>query len=124
MPKFLESLAIIGLLVGLASAPSPARAQNSATWFLEKIDSGDAIALVVLKAYAHGLDVANADLEFNGLNPLYCAPRYLTITPEQNADIFRRFVNGEGAIIKDMPAGLVMLEALKATFPCEASQDR
>lgn len=124
MSKFSMNIALIGLIVSLACAPMPARAQDSATRALERIDSDDGISLILLSAFAHGLAVANADLEHDGLRPLFCAPRRLTITAEQYADILRRYVDGEGAAIKDMPAALVLLMALKATFPCEASHDR
>lgn len=117
-------LAIVAVITGLVAAPSPARAENSAKWFLDQIDGGNTVALVVLDGYANGMSWANTDLKLRGLPPLFCEPDRLAITAQQNADILRRYVDGAGAALAEDPAGLVLLYALKDTFPCDNSLDR
>lgn len=73
---------------------------------------------MVIHAYAEGISWANTDLARVGNKPIYCPPQKLAINAQQNVDIFKAFVKNE-SLVREYPAAMVMLMALKATFPCE-----
>ena len=98
---------------------TPAQAEADARTFLARIDSGDSLYLLTLNGYANGLSWANTYLDEVGQPKLYCAPTRLAITAEQNADILRRYV-ADVPEAATAPAGLALLLAYRATFPCPA----
>lgn len=106
----------------LALLATPARAEADARTFLERIDRGDEVFLHMLDGYASGLGWANGYLEHLGRPRLFCPPERLAITAQQNADILRRYVAAEPAAAT-APAGLALLYALRATFPCPVSTE-
>ncbi|MCZ8193798.1 MAG: hypothetical protein ACK5WW_01355 [Brevundimonas sp.] len=125
MRKLSGGLAVIAVFVGLAAAPAPAAAEQSADSFLAQFENGTEaeryIAKIQIQSIAAGLAWAIADMQDQGLPRLFCAPERMIITAEQHIDILRRFVDGELSIMKDLPLGLVLLFALKETFPCDAA---
>lgn len=105
----------------LALLPAPARAELDARTFLERIDRGDTVALLVLDGYANGFAWANTYLERHGQTKMFCAPERLAITAQQNADILRRHLIAEPALAT-APAAMALLFAYQATFPCPAAR--
>jgi hypothetical protein len=101
--------------------PSNANAEATAGEMLANIDARDArstIYTAFLTGTTNGLAWANTDLEDRGLTPLYCSPRKLAITLDQNIDILRQRVK-ESPELGTTPAGLAMLMALRMTFTCK-----
>ena len=96
---------------------TPALAEGSANTFLEAIDNQSNITLLILDGYTNGMDWMNTELGAIGQPLIYCAPTNLSITADQNADILRKHVQAN-KWIGESPAGLALLEAYKATFPC------
>jgi Rap1a immunity proteins len=60
----------------------------------------------------------NARLHLDGRPQLYCEPKMLALTSEQDISILRRYVK-EHPETKDKPAGVVMLLAMQDIFPCK-----
>lgn len=110
----------LAIAFSLGVASSPARAEPSAKEVLSLIDKGDQVALLILDAYSNGMDWANSELQSRNTPRLYCAPRNLAITANQTADILRQYLKSpDGSVTSHLPAGLILLRALQATFPCE-----
>lgn len=99
---------------------APVRAEASARTFLQRIDEGGTSGEMwaqILNAYANGIAWANTQIGENGQPKMFCQPANLAITAGQHVDILRRYIARDPAIA-DAPAGLAMLRALQATFPC------
>ena len=112
--NFFAMAAVSSLLV----CSTPAMAEGTANAFLEAIDSQSNITLQILNGYMNGMDWMNTELGSIGQPMIYCAPEKLAITADQNADILREYVR-ENKWIGEVPAGLALLQAYKATFPCD-----
>lgn len=118
MMAFRNGAAALGVFIA-AFLPTVAQAEPSAEEVISMIDKGDQMALLILDGYANGMEWANTELESRGDALLFCAPRKLAITAEQNADILRQYIKTPpGSRVADLPAGIVLLNALRATFPC------
>ena len=87
---------------------------------MERIDRGDTLSLLVLDGYANGFEWANTYIEEQGQPRMFCPPERLAITAQQNADILRRHV-ARVPQSATAPAGLALLFAYRATFPCPAA---
>lgn len=114
--RWARTLAASAAGASLFLLPAPARAEIDAKTFLERIAKGDILSLLVLDGYANGFGWANAYLEDKGQKKMFCAPD-LAITAEQNADILRRHLKAEPSLAT-APAGIALLRAYRATFPC------
>tara|TARA_R110000850_G_scaffold117196_4_gene233546 strand:+ start:908 stop:1243 length:336 start_codon:yes stop_codon:yes gene_type:complete len=73
--------------------------------------------------YIHGALAAwlwaNADLEHQGLQPLYCTPLKLGLTTDQADSIAQQFANEpRNAVRRDDDYAMILMLALKDTFPC------
>lgn len=110
------------LAVSLALVPTTANAEATARVFLQRIDEGGTVGEMwaqILNAYANGISWANTHMGNGGQPPMFCQPANLAITAGQNVDILRRYIE-INPTIAEAPAGLAMLRALQATFPCPA----
>lgn len=100
---------------------APATAEMSGKEMIQKIDEKSERSqtlLYVLDGYSNGAGWANQFIKARGDAPLYCPPKKLALTPEQTASILREYLKKDKAA-GESPAGLAMLLALMATFPCE-----
>ena len=95
---------------------SPANSEQTANFFLKRIDTEDARYSLALEHYRNGMAWANSYLKVKGETELYCEPGKLAMTPEQNTDILRRHVKDHPAD-GNLPAGAALLMAYVATFP-------
>ena len=103
-----------------ATLSVPAHAEASANAFLQHISEGGtngATFSVALNGYENGYGWSNAMLENSGRAMLYCQPATVALTPEQLVEILRRYVT-QNSRIGEEPAGLALLLALMAAFPC------
>jgi hypothetical protein len=113
-----KSMTIVAGLCALMFG-APARAEADASTFLAGIYGGDATMLMVLNGYANGISWANSVLAHRGQPRLFCPPDDVAISPEQNAEMLRRYVR-DNPRARTVPAGLAMFLALEASFPCGA----
>lgn len=109
------------VLVALAFGASSvhAFAEPSGAEFLRDIDAGGAngkSASLALYAMSIGVLWANTEIEGTGAAPLYCQPRRLALTQDQTISLIRKYVEDHTA--GHYPAGLVVMKALKYSFPC------
>jgi len=97
-----------------------AHAEATAKEMLAQIESneGHVLATAFIAGNANGLSWANTELRDRGLKPLYCQPPTLSITPDQDVQIMRDHIRRYPKLA-DFPAGVVMMIALQATFPCK-----
>ncbi|MGN3974207.1 Rap1a/Tai family immunity protein [Tsuneonella sp. SYSU-LHT278] len=99
----------------------PAHAEGTAKEFIALLDTGGATgesATIFLVGVSIGIGWADTELADRGQSRLVCEPEKLGLTPDQTVDIFRRFL-AENKDLDDLPAGLIMLNALIETFPCK-----
>ncbi|CCE06458.1 hypothetical protein BRAS3843_1730027 [Bradyrhizobium sp. STM 3843] len=75
----------------------------------------------MLGANENGMSWANAAIEVEGGVKLYCMPDSLALAPQQNVQILRQYVTDHPEHAK-RPFGLVLLSALRETFPCPAGK--
>jgi hypothetical protein len=117
MIKHIIAAAMLAWLV----LATPAQAEHTAKVFLEKIDGPNQIDAKIyrlsLNSIGSGIEWANTRIKAKGGQPLYCPPENLAIQPEQMIDMLRRLVK-EYPSVGDLPAGLVLIRAYEATFPC------
>lgn len=99
------------------AASTSARAEATANVFLEEIGKGDKLMLYVLDGYANGLLWARTAVEVETGFKLYCPPGKLAITPDQNRAILQQHVTNVPSQ-GELPAGMALLRAYRATFPC------
>lgn len=89
--------------------------------FLQEYDKGNLKTQEtmrdILSMLETGISWANADLASSHRQLIYCQPSKLAITGEQALDLMRREVN-ENSWLANFPIGLVLVAALKKTFPC------
>jgi hypothetical protein len=100
---------------------TPADAEATARVFLEEIDKGDSLYSHTLNAYANGISWANSKMAETQREPLYCPPPNVAFTDDQIVQILRRYLS-ERPAVAEAPAGLAMLMALEATFPCNEAR--
>ncbi|TSB04569.1 hypothetical protein [Sphingorhabdus contaminans] len=101
---------------------SPVHAEQTAEYFITKIDGPDLTTAVMAKqllnAYAIGITWAEWDAVKRGASPVICMPDKLALTVDQTVDILRRAMTNNRSIA-EAPAGLALMESLKSTFPCK-----
>ncbi len=98
----------------------PAHAEASANAFLQHISEGGtngATISVAVNGYEKGYGWSEAVLVNSGRDMLDCQPASVALTPEQVVEILRRYVT-QNSRIGEEPAGLALLLALMAAFPC------
>jgi len=91
--------------------------------FLENIDGPNQdLSLMFslnLGSILIGIQTTQAYIQVNRREKnIYCSPRKMVITTEQTASILREFVKKEPELA-EQPASLVLLYALRETFPCK-----
>ena len=101
----------------LLSVSGPASAQDFFTADMLLRDAGSEVHLLYVNTVGETLGWANAVLSAQSQDPLYCQPPRLTITDEQYMQILRSHVSAWPAMGAE-PAPLVVLDALRDTFPC------
>jgi hypothetical protein len=114
--------AVMLMLASIALTASPIKAEASADEFIRILDRGGAsaeTATIFLHGISNGLDWANTELKGQKRAQLYCVPPKLGLSVSQSILIFRDHLkrNPENG---QYPAGLVMLEAMRTTFPCKS----
>jgi len=115
---FIRATILASLLVA-----APAHAESSAKVFLENIDGPNQdLSLMFslnLGSILIGIQTTQAYIQVNRREKnIYCSPRKMVITTEQTASILREFVKKEPELA-EQPASLVLLYALRETFPCK-----
>lgn len=117
-PKLLWARASsAALALALAILSAPASAELSANEFIEKLKGGDQTYKIWLHGIATGLEWANSRIEANGGKPLWCLPAKLGLTPEQEIEMLKRFLE-EYPSDGTFPTGMVLMSAYAWTFPC------
>lgn len=75
---------------------------------------------VALISIYNGIEWANAYLEANHRQKIYCPPTKIAIQVEQLADMLTRSVADKPSLGKQ-PFGLAVLDAVISDFPCPAN---
>jgi hypothetical protein len=107
---------LVGILCGVTAAP--ASAEMSANEMIGLFRKGDVRAQFFLRGMGNALSWANTTLLADKQPALFCTPESIVLTVEQEVDIMARHIervpeNGK------VPAGGVMLYALREAFPCK-----
>jgi len=74
--------------------------------------------LLYLSGVNAGLLAYNVAVQSSNKGPLFCQPGKLALTPDQVADILRRWAEKQGKSGDKLPVELALLYALVETFPC------
>jgi hypothetical protein len=106
------------LIAGLLML-SPAYAEPTAADVLAALGGSHPDQLV--KVIAEGFSWANASLSSDGKPPLFCTPQNLVLTPEQEIDILKRYVQDKPKF-GGVEVGFALMEALKHAFPCKVTR--
>lgn len=114
---------IVAAIAGLAvlALSSAAKAENTAKQMLAEIEAGGNSAVMTqvwISGNANGFTWANSELEQRGQRPLFCLPKKLALTIDQEVSILRKFVK-ERPFYGGVPTGVALLNALQETFPCK-----
>jgi hypothetical protein len=96
---------------------SPALAELSAESAIKLYRQKDPQLILFLNGLGQGFDWANTFLE-DGKEPLFCTPRKVALTVDQQVDILARHIQ-EIPAHGSLPVGGVMLYALRDAFPCK-----
>jgi hypothetical protein len=114
----LASLVVVAFVV----LGSQAHAEMDARTFLKRYDQGSleirALYARQLGATENGMSWANSAAMHDHGFYIYCPPDNLALADDQNIDIMRRHLIAHPEFGK-LPFGLVLLTALKETFPCK-----
>jgi hypothetical protein len=103
---------------------SSAHAEMDAHTFLRNYDAGTLDSRKAMEFWLSsielGMDWENSILQHDHRVALYCTPPKLNLTGNQLVDMVRRYTTDiKPADI--LPVGLVMLDALETTFPCDSA---
>ena len=71
-----------------------------------------------ITGHSNALLWVNALQQAQGRPPLFCQPGKLALTPEQDVKILRDYIS-EHPADGDEPAGMAIMDAFIATFPCK-----
>lgn len=111
----------LALAAALAVTATPAFAEPSLKDFLDSRGEARELFEVYIVATEDALSWANASLENEGRQGLYCPPQRIALTADQVVDIVVRFSQVEREQDVDpaeMYLSLFVLFALKDAFPC------
>lgn len=92
-------------------------AEGTTKDLIAKVKQGDPAAISALAGISIGFGWANTELLDRGMQQLYCQPPNLALTYPQTLAILEAFVGHDQKSL-DLPAGFILLEAMKFTFPC------
>ena len=92
-------------------------AEGTTRELIASVKRGDTATIAALAGISIGLGWANTELESRRMPQLYCQPPDLALTYQQNIAILEAFVHKDPRSL-DLPAGFILLEALKFAFPC------
>ena len=92
-------------------------AEGTARELIAHVKQGDTETISALGGMSIGLGWANTELESRRMPQLYCQPADLALTYQQHLAILEAFVRQDQRAL-DLPAGFMLLEALKFAFPC------
>ena len=92
-------------------------AEGTTKDLIAKVKQGDPAAISALAGISIGFGWANTELLDRGMHQLYCQPPNLALTYPQTLAILEAFVGHDQKSL-DLPAGFILLEAMKFTFPC------
>lgn len=82
--------------------------------------SNEIVAKIYLKGLAEGMNWSNTFIEFEGGKQLYCPPENLRLGHRDYMKILdSKMIEIQKHKHKEQPVGLLLLEALKITFPCK-----
>jgi hypothetical protein len=116
----MKTLAMATLIAGVIT---PAYAQetsyeNAQSFITEYKDGSNIYARLYIRGVGEGLSWYNSlvDTEHMG-KPAYCEPEHLALVDAQYVSMMRAFLT-KYPNTKTMPVPLVLLYALKDTFPC------
>jgi hypothetical protein len=114
---------ILALAALIVAVMSPAHAEGNGydsaeTFIAEYKDGANIYARLYIRGVGEGLSWYNsfAETEQKG-KPAYCEPEHLGLVDAQYVSMMRAFIT-KYPNTKQMPVPLVLLYALKETFPC------
>jgi hypothetical protein len=90
---------------------------------LDRYERGDPAGRYYLIGIGTGLSWANANLFRDHKPRLFCVPEKVTLAPEQELDILKRYVQ-RNPNLADKQVGAVLLLALIDAFPCVPEQPK
>ena len=108
----------VSCVVVICFTYGPVLAEETAGKFLELLSGNNRSAKVWFAGVGNGFSWANSMLISSGQTRLYCPPENLTITTDQEVEIFKSGLEHHPKW-KEFPAGLIMLKSLIETFPCK-----
>jgi hypothetical protein len=95
---------------------------QSADKFMQEFKQGSeehrGLDLLYIKGIAEGMNWVNGYMLRDFHTRYYCPPQKIPFTPEQYIDMIERHLKQKPRL-GEKPIGLVLLETLKATIPCE-----
>jgi hypothetical protein len=95
-----------------------ADAEMSAKDVVDNFEKGDLVTGAFVKGIEDGIGWAEVYREKNGESQIFCQPRKLALTPDQDAEIVSKYISNNPKLA-DAPFGLVLLMAFRETFPCQ-----
>jgi hypothetical protein len=106
-----------------AAAITPAQAQvtsyyNAGDFVTDYKDGSSISARLYIKGVGEGLSFYNSLVDKEHGKPAFCEPEHLAIVDAQFVSMMREFIT-KYPNTKTMPVPLVLLYALKDTFPCK-----
>ena len=99
---------------GLA-APTPK--PMTATYAIEQYEKGSGTVQIYIVGVLDGIEAVNSDLESDNSKKVYCPPPRMAMTPGQELDILKRFVE-KHPDLGTYPAFLIIEASMKDAFPC------
>ena len=102
---------------------TPALADPTVRAILDRYERGDPAGRYYLIGIGTGLSWANANLFRDHKPRLFCVPEKVTLAPEQELDILKRYVQ-RNPNLADKQVGAVLLLALIDAFPCVPEQPK
>ena len=115
-PNIVASLILTFGLFGVSEASTGLTTKQVLTNAEEPTNK--TLIMAAVNGYGQGFTIANSEIKRDGGKPLFCQPNKLALTPELSVDVVRRYVE-KSPRLADAPFGLVLLYALKETFPCK-----
>ena len=107
----------LALCILTVLASSQARAEPTADWYIQRHAKEPKIVEVLVQHTYDGIlwsEVYHKDL---GGRKLFCPPTKLALNGNQLLDIMRQFLEAHKSSA-ELPMGLVLVMAVKDTFPC------
>jgi Rap1a immunity proteins len=113
---------LVYAIVALACLSGAAHAEMTAKQLVTASINGLSInanpTYAYLRSIVVGMTATNTRLIAYGRKPIYCLPLAFALTSSRNLDIISTFIAAHPEY-SDYDAGLVLVEAMRETFPCQ-----